>query len=145
MTLLAELNRQNKLADLEGVVFPDPGRYKDFLFGVKAEFFFHSFGDPAAKEAMVRLAEAYYRECDPAPNLFVQEDDARMLENEASIRSILNLSRPDPSAGDLRAQISDPVRTLSFYIKWVERRSKPADPAYQDFGARYPMGGLLKN
>jgi hypothetical protein len=82
MTVLAELNRRNKLADLDNIVFSDPGH--NFLFGVKAEL----FSDLGAKEAMARLAEAYYRECNPAPNLFVQSDDARMFANEADIRSI---------------------------------------------------------
>ncbi|HLJ89705.1 MAG TPA: type VI immunity family protein [Candidatus Angelobacter sp.] len=148
MTVLADLSRRNKLADLDDILFPDAGN-RDFAFGVRAEFFFHSFGEIAAKEAMVSLAEAYYRECTPAPNLFVQSDDTRMFENEADIRSILNLSREDPSAGDLKSQFIDPERTLSFYVKWVEKRAKPADPAYQSFECLVDSkssrdGGLLK-
>ena len=59
--------------------------YKGFLFGVRAEFCFHSFGDMAAKEAMVQLGKAYYRECDPAPKLSVRGNDGRMLKNEAGV------------------------------------------------------------
>jgi Protein of unknown function (DUF3396) len=59
------------------------------------------------------------------------------------------LSRDEPTFGDLRTQFTDPEHALSFYIKWVEKGSIPYAPAYQHFsclvdGKRYPIGGVLK-
>jgi len=144
---MADLNGRDRLIELNGVALPDG--YEDFRFGMTSEFFFNAYGEPAAKAAMVELAEEYYRESDPPPSLLVQESSSRKLREVADIRRVLLTSRTnDPTVGDLRDEFVDVDRSLSFYIKLVNRGKKSFFPSYRKFsclvdGRAYRTGGCL--
>jgi Protein of unknown function (DUF3396) len=144
--LLADVNRRDALIDLADGAFPDEGR-PDFSFGMTSEFCFNAYGDPAKKEAMVRLAEEYYESAQPTPNYISQGETERVLKSVADIRAFLLTSRTeDPTEEDLKGEFTDEERNLSFDLKWLERRSAPSEPSYSFFvclvdAKRYPNSG----
>ncbi len=148
--LVAHANRQDDLMALNDGAFPSDEAPR-LRIGLTTELFFNSLGDPVRKEATLVLAEEYYRTCDPPPNLLVQEDDSARLRTVADIRRVLSSSRTDdPTVGDLKDELSDPARTLSFYLRALLKGNKPSSPAYGNFaclidGEGYRGGGSFIN
>ncbi|WP_426314950.1 type VI immunity family protein [Methylobacterium fujisawaense] len=147
MFYMADLNQKDRLIDLDDGAFPNQ-EFQDFIFGMATEFFFHSYGDLDVRETMVNLAEDYYRETNPPPNDFVQEDYSGRLNGVSDIRKILATSRIDPTVGDLKDEFTDPQMTFSFYMKYIKPGTKVFFPSYSWFSCLvdckgYRYGGDL--
>ncbi|MGX9979069.1 type VI immunity family protein [Methylobacterium fujisawaense] len=147
MFYMADLNRKDRLIDLDDGAFPSQG-FQNFIFGMASEFFFHSYGDLAVRETMIDLAEYYYLKSNPSPNDFVQGDYSAKLNGVSDIRKILATSRIDPTIGDLKDEFTDPQRNLSFYMKYIKPGTKVFFPSHSWFsclveGKAYRYGGEL--
>ena len=130
--LLAHVNRTGDLLSLDEGGFPDDV-HPQLLFGVTTELFFNSVGNRAKKQSAIDLAAKYFRDSDPKPDVLVQESSRHVLSTIGDIRTALALSRTDDQTiGDLAEQMTDPRRTLSFYIRNVGQ-GKPPRPSHVDF------------
>lgn len=148
MMLVTIANKENDLSLLDDKLHMDD-RGLPIRFGMTSEFMFNSYGKLEDRETTVRLAEDYYNAASPHPNVFVQEDDVFTLKSVSDIRRRLTTSRSDDATvGELSEEMTDPERTLSFYIKHQAPDENTLIPSYRKFlclidGQSYRSSGSL--
>ncbi len=126
MMLFSRANADNALSELDGISFVNRNSV-DFLFGITSNFHFHSFGEAKYRGTVIDLAESYFLNTKPAPNLLVFDELSKNLDDVSDIRRYLSVHKDLRNEGDAH---EDP---LAFYLKSYDPKSKIWYPSHTYF------------
>ncbi|MDO5605863.1 MAG: DUF3396 domain-containing protein [Paracoccus sp. (in: a-proteobacteria)] len=130
MPVLARLDRENRLAELDAVEFPETGVLR-WLFGLNAEFHFPNDEQTDRRAAMIELAEGYYDRTDGRCN-HIEANRGYRLRSRDDIRRIL-------TEGAAAERYWDRQLNSGFYIAHLPSAEiRSGDPVHDKFSALLP-------